>query len=59
MMEETKAVIDDLRYDEKSDEYSLVFKGKEHFNGFCNRIQYLNDLIDFLEKENQELRRKI
>ena len=37
-------IIDEIRYDEKTNEFLVVFKGKDKFNEFCNRIQYLTYL---------------
>lgn len=53
----TADTISDLRYDEKTDEYSLVFKGKDKFNDFCNRIRYMNYVIDTLTEENMKLKK--
>lgn len=54
MSNTTMKVIDEIRYDEKTDEYSLIFKGYKAFNEFCNRIQYLNYLIDHYAKKAGE-----
>lgn len=51
----TDNVINEIRHDEKTDEYLLVFQGKEKFNEFCNRIQYLNYLIDYYKKKSERL----
>lgn len=39
-------IIDDIRYDETTDEFSLVFKGKEKFDSFLKRIMYLTELTN-------------
>ena len=43
-----RSIIDEIRYDEKTDEYSFVFKGNKKFNEFCNRINYLCYCRDLL-----------
>lgn len=52
-------IIDDIRHDEKTDEYCLVFKGKDKFDEFCNRIHYMNYMIDSLVKKNNELMKRM
>lgn len=37
-------VIDEIRYDEKTDEFSLVFKGMAKFDSFLNLMDYLISL---------------
>lgn len=39
-------VIDDIRYDEKTDEFSLVFKGHAKFDDFLKRIMYLTEVAN-------------
>lgn len=44
-------IIDDIRYDETADEFSLVFKGHAKFDGFLKRIMFLTEMYSKYGKE--------
>lgn len=44
-------IIDDIRYDETTDEFSIVFKGHAKFDEFLKRIMYLTRTRNEKEKK--------
>lgn len=46
-------IIDDIRYDDKTDEFSLVFKGYTKFDNFLKRIMFLTEMFRKYEEEKK------
>lgn len=46
-------IIDDIRHDEKTDEFSLVFKGHAKFDGFLKRLMFLTEMYSKYEEEKK------